>query len=309
MTTKVEHHANRFVIEFGISGLAAGVSKTIASPIEVIKSRLQLQQALLEKGTIKNPYGGIIDCFKRLYQEEGMRAYYKGNLTNVLRYFPTQAFNFAFKDFFARKMSKGQGNADFWTRLTNSMVSGSIAGASTQFFVYPLDYTRVRLTNDVMSGSGKKQFNGIMDCMRATYHSDGIRGIYRGFLVTCFYMMLYRGCYFGLNDSIKPTLPHWVLDSLFYNFLVGYAITVTSGIFSYPFDTVRRRMMMSSGEKHIFTSSFDCFRFLYQWHGLPAFFGGVGANVLRGVTGAGVLTIYDRLQTVLFGKQYVVSKE
>lgn len=90
----------RFSIEFSISGVAAAISKTLASPIEVIKIRLQLQAPLIQKGLIQKPYKGIIDCFLRLYQEEGWKAYYKGNLINVLRYFPTQALNFAFKDYY-----------------------------------------------------------------------------------------------------------------------------------------------------------------------------------------------------------------
>jgi solute carrier family 25 (adenine nucleotide translocator) protein 4/5/6/31 len=51
-----------------LSGTAAGISKSLASPIEVIKIRLQLQQALIEKKTLQDPYTGIINCFQRLYQ-------------------------------------------------------------------------------------------------------------------------------------------------------------------------------------------------------------------------------------------------
>ena len=85
------------------------------------------------------------------------------------------------------------------------MRGGALAGASTQCFVYPMDYTRTRLTNDiVMSNLGReRQFNGIIDCMRKTLNSDGLRGLYRGFAVTCIFMMVYRGIYFGLNAAVK----------------------------------------------------------------------------------------------------------
>ena len=43
---------------------------------------------------------------------------------------------------------------------------------------------------------------------------------------------------------------------------------------------------------------------MYQEKGLRSFVGGIGANVLRGITGAGVLTIYDMLQLIIFGKKY-----
>ena len=73
-----------------------------------------------------------------------------------------------------------------------------------------MDYTRTRLTNDIqMAKRGiERQFNGIIDCMKKTYQWDGIRGLYRGFVVSCVFMMIYRGFYFGLNDTIKPHIPH-----------------------------------------------------------------------------------------------------
>lgn len=41
---------------------------------------------------------GCKSCFTRVHQEQGLAAFWRGNTTNVIRYFPTQAFNFAFKD-------------------------------------------------------------------------------------------------------------------------------------------------------------------------------------------------------------------
>lgn len=37
---------------------------------------------------------------------------------------------------------------------------------------------------------------------------------------------------------------------------------------------------------------------------LRALFNGAGANILRGVAGAGALSIYDQLQVVLFGRAF-----
>lgn len=93
----------------------------------------------------------------------------------------------------------------FLETVKNNMIGGSLAGASTQFFVYPLDYTRTRLTNDIqMAKKGnKRQFEGIADCLKKTFQSDGPRGFYRGFVVTCIFMMVYRGIYFGLNAGLK----------------------------------------------------------------------------------------------------------
>lgn len=82
---------------------------------------------------------------------------------------------------------------------------------------------------------------------RKTFKSDGIAGLYRGFVISCIGIIVYRGFYFGLYDTIKPIFlgPD---AGVTISFILGYGVTVTSGLISYPIDTIRRRMMMTSGE-------------------------------------------------------------
>jgi solute carrier family 25 (adenine nucleotide translocator) protein 4/5/6/31 len=74
--------------------------------------------------------------------------------------------------------------------------------------VYSLDYARTRLANDAKAskGGGERQFNGLVDVYRKTLKSDGIAGLYRGFNISCVGIIVYRGLYFGLYDSLKPVL-------------------------------------------------------------------------------------------------------
>ena len=53
-----------------------------------------------------------------------------------------------------------------------------------------------------------------------------------------------------------------------------------------------------------YNSSFDAFRQIVAKEGTASLFKGAGANILRGVAGAGVLSIYDQAQLLLFGKKY-----
>jgi len=62
-------------------------------------------------------------------------------------------------------------------------------------------------------------------------------------------MFIYRGLYFGIFDSVKPILPPQFKNNIFALFLLGWSITVGAGMAFYPMDTIRRRMMMTSGEK------------------------------------------------------------
>lgn len=84
-------------------------------------------------------------------------------------------------------------------------------------FVYSLDYARTRLANDNKSAKsgGQRQFNGLVDVYKKTFATDGISGLYRGFVASCVGIVVYRGLYFGLYDSVKPV----VRISMLFNFL------------------------------------------------------------------------------------------
>lgn len=261
---------------------------------------------MIKAGRLSSPYKGIGDCFSRVIKEEGFGSLWRGNMANVLRYFPTQALNFAFKDYFKRMFGfkKKEG---YWTWFAGNLASGGLAGASSLLFVYSLDYARTRLANDNKSAKkgGSRQFNGLVDVYRKTIASDGVAGLYRGFVISCVGIVVYRGLYFGLYDSIKPVLLVGSLEGNFLaSFLLGWSITIAAGLASYPIDTVRRRMMMTSGEAVKYTSSAHAFAEIVKKEGTKSLFKGAGANILRAVAGAGVLSGYDQLQLILFGKKF-----
>ena len=186
--------------------------------------------------------------------------------------------------------------------------SGGAAGASSLLFVYSLDYARTRLANDSKSskkGGGDRQFNGLLDVYKKTLASDGIAGLYRGFAISCAGIIVYRGLYFGIYDSLKPVVLVGPLEGNFLaSFLLGWGVTTGASLASYPIDTVRRRMMMTSGEAVKYKNSLDAFKQIIAKEGTKSLFKGAGANVLRSVAGAGVLSGYDKLQLIFFGKAY-----
>jgi len=289
-----------------MGGVSAAISKTCASPIEVIKLRLQNVDEMIKAGTLDKPYNGISDCASRVVNEEGVKGLWKGNGTNVIRYFPTQALNFSLKDYFKRIFGRDKHRDGYFVWFLGNLDSGGAAGSVSLFFVYSLDYARTRLTNDLKSAKkgGQKQFNGLIDVYKKTLASDGIAGLYRGFVISCVGIVIYRGLYFGIYDSLKPALPENLKNNLMANFLLGWGVTVGAGLASYPIDTIRRRMMMTSGQAEKYSGSIDCGQKIVAKEGVKALFKGAGANIIRGVAGAGVLTLYDRLQMIMFGKKF-----
>lgn len=288
-----------FAENFLLSGAAAIISKTAAAPIERVKLLVQNQDEMIRAGRLDKPYTGVIDCTARTFKTEGFLPFWRGNLANCIRYFPTQALNFAFKDKI-KAMFKPSKSDTYMVSFGKNIASGGAAGAMSLVFVYSLDYARTRLANDAKSakkGGAERQFNGMIDVYKKTLKTDGIQGLYRGFVISCVGIVVYRGFYFGLYDTLKPILlgPD---AGVLVSFLLGYTVTITAGLISYPIDTIRRRMMMTSGEAVKYKGSVDCTMQIMKNEGFMSLMKGAGANILRGVAGAGVLAGFDKFKEV-----------
>ncbi|KAJ3648201.1 hypothetical protein Zmor_020022 [Zophobas morio] len=291
-----------FFKDFMAGGISAAIAKTSVAPIERVKLILQVQETNKQIPEEKR-YKGIVDCFVRIPKEQGFLSFWRGNLANVLRYFPTQALNFAFKDVYKKIFMEGiDKNTQFWRYFGANLASGGAAGASSLVFVYPLDYARTRLAVDVGKSMEERVYKGMVDCIAKTFQSDGPMGLYRGFVVSVQGIIIYRASYFGLFDTAKGMLPDPKNTPFLLSFLIAQIVTTVSGITSYPFDTVRRRMMMQSGipkEQRMYKNTLDCWVKTAQHEGPLAFFKGAFSNILRGTGAALVLVLYDEMKELM----------
>jgi solute carrier family 25 (adenine nucleotide translocator) protein 4/5/6/31 len=297
--------AAQFLTDFALGGVSGAIAKTCTAPIERVKLIIQTQDAnpKIKSGEVPR-YTGIVNCFSRVYSEQGFLSFWRGNFTNVIRYFPTQAFNFAFKDSIKKLFPKYNPKTEFGKFFAVNMASGGLAGAGSLVIVYPLDYARTRLASDV--GTGKRDFKGLGDCLIKT--ATGPKGplaLYNGFGVSVAGIIPYRGVYFGLYDSLREKNPFkndYGVFGILSKFAVAQFTAITAGYASYPFDTVRRRLQMQSEkpkEQWTYKGTADCFTKIATTEGPTAFFKGAGANALRTVGSALVLVLYDQFKGIL----------
>lgn len=291
-----------FAKDFLAGGIAAAISKTAVAPIERVKLLLQVQHVSKQIAADKQ-YKGIVDCLVRIPKEQGFLSFWRGNMANVIRYFPTQALNFAFKDKYKTVFLGGvDKRTQFWRYFMGNLASGGAAGATSLCFVYPLDFARTRLAADV-GKSQNREFNGLINCLGKIFKSDGLMGLYRGFSVSVQGIIIYRAAYFGLYDTAKGMLKTDSKNTpLVISWMIAQCVTVVSGIVSYPFDTVRRRMMMQSGRAKtdmLYKNTLDCWMKIGKSEGASAFFKGALSNVIRGTGGAFVLVLYDEIRNFL----------
>merc|ERR1719271_2336489 len=184
------------------------------------------------------------------------------------------------------------------------MAAGGLAGAASLTIVYPLDYARTRLASDV--GGGKKQFNGLLDCLKKTAGSaQGPMALYNGFGPSVAGIIAYRGAQFGLNDTImafNPYAKEQGFVAICSKFVVAQIAVTASGLVPYPFDTVRRRMQMQSDKPiadRMYKGTIDCGAKILKTEGMGGMYKGALANIFRGVGASLVLVLYGEIQLAL----------
>ncbi|KAK2642151.1 hypothetical protein Ddye_023914 [Dipteronia dyeriana] len=141
-----------------------------------------------------------------------------------------------------------------------------LAVTAYKFLVYPLEYAQTRLANDISTCSKveKRQFNGIIDVFRKTLKSDSIVGLYRGYNITL-YEIFPKEC--TNNPEAGP--------------MAKYALNIIcTKLPTYPMDTMRRRMMMRSGEAVKYKNCWNAFSQILKTEGAKSRYKGAGAEVL-----------------------------
>jgi len=281
-----------------LGGVSGVIAKTVCAPIERVKLIMQTQDT---NPAITRKYTGMTNCFARVAKEEGFWSLWRGNLANVVRYFPTQAFNFAFKDAYQKIFNPFDKHTQSTKWFLGNLMSGGMAGASSMVLVYPLDFARTRLGVDMGKKETERQFKGLADCATKIYKADGLSGLYRGFGVSVFGIFVYRAFYFGLYDTGKDLLLTGDLkNNIFAKFFFAQAVVTFSESLSYPLDTVRRRMMLQSGRAvKEYSSALDCFVKIVKKEGATSFFKGNFSNVVRSIGSSLVLVLYDEMKKYL----------
>ena len=281
---------SEFIARFVAGGISGAVAKTVTAPLEAIKLKLQYAEGDDE---------GALDCARRIWEREGWWGFYRGNLANVLRYFPTQAFNFALKNKVKGLFPKYSPKKNPWKAFAVNVVSGGLTGAASLSLVYPLDTARTQLiicTND----DGSPKYANMVEFFR-DWNGD-VRKLYEGYVVSVAGIIPFRAIYFIVNDTLRAILP-WIRDEglkgLVSKFTCAQGAALCAAYASYPFDTVRRRLQADAqrplGERR-YKGNLDCLKKIYRVEGVRALFRGAGYNALRTITSALALVAYGELK-------------
>ncbi|EED93518.1 predicted protein [Thalassiosira pseudonana CCMP1335] len=286
-----------------LAGACAGcVSKTVVAPIERVKLLMQLQFSLDKKSSDGN------NVAQRVYREQGVLAFWRGNTPNVMTQAGTAALNFLLMDAYKSAISplllwslslpsdRSPEKRKKRRALVSSFLSGGLAGGTVLTVLYPLVFARTRLAMDVGRGTidaPRKYPGGMRDVFKSIWKADGWRGFYQGYGIALAGVVVYRALHLGGYDAVKTEILH----------RRGHRfVSITAGTACYPIDSVRRRLMMQAGlpkEDRLYKNSFDCFRKVSSVEGIRGFYLGIGPNLIRSFGAALLLVSYDVFKVML----------
>lgn len=283
-------------------GFAGIFSKTLTSPLEVVKIKSQVGTFHTKKG--------FLQSFFLIYQNEGLRAFWKGNLASCLRLFPYTAVHVStYKQIVHIHMDE-MGFISQWRAL----FAGGLAGVAAALATYPIEVAETRL---IAQNCRERTYIGIIHAISKIYRNEGLLALYRGFSLTVIGGFPFSvGCYavYMHLDQLwqEPQFRFTPLQ----NFINGCVAAGVAQTLSYPFETVKRKMQAQSprlphfgGVDVHFTGIVNCFVQMVKNNGVFSLWSGLTANTVKIVPYFGLLfTCFEMCKQVfLYRNGYIVS--
>ncbi|NXS57941.1 TPC protein, partial [Brachypteracias leptosomus] len=290
-------------VEAAAAGSASGlVTRVFISPLDVIKIRFQLQ---IEQISSRNPgakYHGILQAVQRIFQEEGLVAFWKGHVP-------------------AQFLSVGYGAVQFMafeslTKLVHNVTSydargsfvhfvcGGLAACTATVAVQPVDTLRTRFA----AQGEPKIYHSLRHAVLTMYQTEGPRTFYRGLTPTIVAIFPYAGLQFSFYNILQQ-FSEWVMPAEgkkggnIKNLVCGSCAGVISKTLTYPFDLVKKRLQVGGfeharaafGQVRTYRGLLDCIRQIMREEGSGGFFKGLSPSLLKAAVSTGLVFFWYEL--------------
>ncbi|KAL9161348.1 hypothetical protein ABFS82_07G016000 [Erythranthe guttata] len=305
----------RALIDASAGAISGGISRTVTSPLDVIKIRFQVQlepttQWALLRRDVYGPskYTGMVQASKDILREEGLPGFWRGNVPALLMVMPYTAIQFTVLHklkTLASGSSKSEDHINISPYL--SYVSGALAGCAATIGSYPFDLLRT-----ILASQGEpKVYPNMRSAFVDIVETRGFRGLYAGLTPTLFEIVPYAGLQFGTYDTFK----RWMMVynrykspygneggdviSSFQLFLCGLAAGTCAKAVCHPLDVVKKRFQVEGlprdrrygarVEHHAYKNMYDALTRIMQAEGWAGLYKGIVPSIVKAAP-AGAVT-------------------
>uniref|UniRef100_A0A8C2ESC5 Solute carrier family 25 member 23b n=1 Tax=Cyprinus carpio TaxID=7962 RepID=A0A8C2ESC5_CYPCA len=275
-----------------VAGAMAGaVSRTGTAPLDRLK--WIFQQVRGSSGM--SLFGGL----RGMVQEGGLRSLWRGNGINVLKIAPESAIKFmAYEQIkWLIRGSKEGGSL----RVQERFIAGSLAGATAQTIIYPMEVLKTRLT---LRKTG--QYSGMADCAKQILCKEGVRTFYKGYVPNTLGIIPYAGIDLAVYETLKNAwLQRYCMDSADPGVLVllgcGTVSSTCGQLASYPLALIRTRMQaQASADGTPQLSMVGQFKHIVSHEGVPGLYRGIAPNFLKVIPAVSIsYVVYEHMKKAL----------
>ncbi|TSQ81010.1 Solute carrier family 25 member 43 [Bagarius yarrelli] len=281
-------------------GFAGIFSKTVTSPLEVVKILSQVGTFHCKRGLMRS--------FPLIYQHEGLRGFWKGNSVSCLRLFPYSAIHLG--TYIIHLNMDELGRISQW----KAIVTGGLAGIAAALLTYPLEVVETRL---IAQNCRESLYQGVLHTLSSINRQEGFLALYRGFSLTVLGAIPFSiGCYVVFINLDKLWQENHFHFTSLQNFINGCLAAGVAQTLSFPFETIKRKMQAQSprlphcgGVDVHFTGTVDCFRQVIKTKGVLSLWSGIAANTVKIIPYYGLLFSCFEMckQFFLYQNGYTVS--
>ncbi|XP_037678194.1 brain mitochondrial carrier protein 1 isoform X2 [Choloepus didactylus] len=262
---------------FVYGGLASIVAEFGTFPVDLTKTRLQVQGQSIDVRFKEIKYRGMFHALFRIYREEGILALYSGIAPALLRQASYGTIKIgiyqSLKRLFVERLEDE-------TLLIN-MICGVVSGVISSAIANPTDVLKIR-----MQAQGSLFRGSMIGSFIDIYQQEGTRGLWRGVVPTAQRAAIIVGVELPVYDITKK---HLILsglmgDTILTHFISSFTCGLAGALASNPVDVVRTRMMNQRaivGHVDLYKGTLDGILKMWNHEGFFALYKGFWPNWLR----------------------------
>ena len=223
-----------------------------------------------------------------------------GNGANVIKVAPESGVRFLTFEALSQRIPRDPTSPTPSERF----ITGSLAGATGQVTIYPLEMVKTRL---MVSPPGT--YSGVLDCLTTIFRTEGAFALFRGLEASLIGIVPYAGTNLALYSTMKeqwqqryPTTPPgalWVLA-------MGSSASMCAQVVSYPLTVARTRLQSQGlpglGQEGtvLYEGAFHCLRVTLATEGVPGLYRGIIPNFYKAVPAAGLgFVVFENCRKLL----------
>eukprot|EP00759_Apiculatamorpha_spiralis_P053652 PhF_6_TR628/c1_g1_i1/m.845/K15104/SLC25A11, OGC; solute carrier family 25 (mitochondrial oxoglutarate transporter), member 11 len=224
---------------FLFSALGGAIAWVVIHPMDIVKTKMQLQQ----KGSSSSERNGVTGAIRSILKEKGVQGLYEGLSAGVMRQFVYATSRLGLYNVFRDAIAEYLGSG---ASLGVRILAGALSGAVAAYITGPVEIALVRIQMDsVLPAKQRRGYTGPINALVRIAREEGVRTYWRGCIPTVIRAMavgITQVCFYDQCKQVLIGTGLFLPDS-YATFTTTSMITgVVYSFLTMPLETIKIRM-------------------------------------------------------------------